>query len=72
MAGFRPTFTWQPGEVIRDNYGLLLPDDLPPGDYRLIAGLYLPTTMERLAASTAEGVPLGDHVSITNIGVRDH
>jgi hypothetical protein len=72
VAGFRPTSSWQPGEVIRDNYGLLLPAEMPPGDYELIAGLYLPTTMERLAVSTSQGVLLGDHVSVTSISLRDH
>ncbi|MCY3833708.1 MAG: glycosyltransferase family 39 protein [Chloroflexi bacterium] len=32
--------TWEPGAPIVDNHGLLMPADLPPGDYRLIAGLY--------------------------------
>ncbi len=41
VGGFRPTPTWQPGQLIRDNYGLALPPDLPPGRYQLIAGLYL-------------------------------
>jgi len=36
----RPTTSWQVGEHIDDNYGILLPDDLPPGTYALEIGMY--------------------------------
>lgn len=36
----RPTTGWAAHEVILDQHTLTLPPDLPPGDYRLIAGLY--------------------------------
>ena len=71
VAGFRPTDSWHPGELIRDNYGLELPPDLAPGLYRLIAGLYLPPSQERLEASTLDGMPLGDYVLLTEIVVLD-
>ena len=38
--GFFPTAPLQPSETITDNLALPLPLDLPPGDYRLIGGLY--------------------------------
>jgi hypothetical protein len=44
----RPTDTWQPGEVVLDNHGLLIPPGTPPGTYRRIIGLYDAQTMERL------------------------
>lgn len=34
------TSTWIPGEIIKDNHGILLPDDLSPGVYSLLIGLY--------------------------------
>ncbi len=37
--GERPTVEWAPGDVVRDHQGLLLPADLPAGDYRLVVGL---------------------------------
>ena len=40
--GLAPTDTWQPGVVVRDPYRLAIPADAPPGDYRLIIGLYTP------------------------------
>jgi hypothetical protein len=42
FAGTRPTTSWQPGELVRDEYPLSLPDGLPAGKYRLVVGLYQP------------------------------
>lgn len=39
-GGLAKTVDWAPGEVVLDNHALSLPPDLPPGSYRLIAGLY--------------------------------
>jgi hypothetical protein len=36
----RPTTTWQPGELVEDNYGIVVPDDLPAGSYTLEIGMY--------------------------------
>lgn len=67
VGGFRPTSSWQPGEGIGDNHGLELPVGLEPGEYQLIAGLYLPATLERLVVNTADGTELGDYVLLTTI-----
>ena len=40
LNGARPTWSWQPGEVIADEVVLNLPADLPAGPYRLTTGLY--------------------------------
>ena len=37
-----------PGQSVTQGYGLALPQDLPPGSYPLIAGLYLGDTGQRL------------------------
>lgn len=39
-GGSALTRSWAPGEPVLDNHGLLIPNDLPAGEYRLIAGLY--------------------------------
>ena len=44
----RPTTTWQPGETVLDNHGLLIPPGTPPGSYRCIVGMYDAETLERL------------------------
>ncbi|MBN1180545.1 MAG: YfhO family protein [Anaerolineae bacterium] len=48
----RPTTGWLPGEVVLDQRVLTLPVDLPPGEYRLQAGLY---TLEGGRLTTPEG-----------------
>jgi hypothetical protein len=45
---FFPTSVWDVGEIIADTYSLVLPPDIPPGDYTLNAGFYDLSTMERL------------------------
>jgi hypothetical protein len=56
------TTTWAPGEYVREGHRLALPDDLPAGDYRLIVGMYLPESGERLPVYDQTGRPAGDHV----------
>jgi len=58
------TTTWAPGEVVRDRHRLALPPDLPPGEYRLIAGMYLPDSGTRLPVFDPAGQPDGDHVTL--------
>ena len=53
LAGAAPTSTWTPGEIIADTYTLSLPENLPPGDYKLITGFYLFETGGRLAVHQA-------------------
>jgi hypothetical protein len=53
-AGACPSEGWLPGEYLEDAHSLFLPDNLLPGDYRLVAGLYDPDTQRRL--TSADGV----------------
>jgi hypothetical protein len=52
-CGRAPTSAWQPGEDIADPHAVSLPDDLPPGDYRLVAGMYDAATGRRWAVPNA-------------------
>jgi hypothetical protein len=47
-GGFSPTSDWNEGDEIVDRHGLLLPDNLPSGEYVLAVGMYLPATGVRL------------------------
>ncbi|HEX6383072.1 MAG TPA: glycosyltransferase family 39 protein [Anaerolineae bacterium] len=52
-----PTTIWQPGQTIIDNHGILLPATTPPGQYRLIVGLYdFADPSARLPIRTSAGV----------------
>jgi 4-amino-4-deoxy-L-arabinose transferase-like glycosyltransferase len=42
LQGAYPTGQWKAGEIVTDTPNLALPPDLPPGDYNLVMGLYLP------------------------------
>jgi hypothetical protein len=56
----RPTTGWAPGEVIIDERVLEIPVDAPPGEYRLITGLYDPGTWDRLTlADGATTIQIG-------------
>ncbi len=46
--GVVPTDRWTTGAVVEDVVWLDLPSDLPPGEYRLLVGMYSLDTMERL------------------------
>ncbi|MEW5958852.1 MAG: glycosyltransferase family 39 protein [Chloroflexota bacterium] len=64
LGSIYPTSLWPVGELIREaNDDLMLPVDLPPGDYELWVGLYLLETGERLPvqndASGENAVKLG-------------
>ena len=50
-----------------DRRGLALPDDLAPGDYTLIAGLYDAVTGLRLAVTGSDGTPQGDFVRLGTV-----
>ncbi len=59
-GGSLATTTWQPGDFIVDNHGLLIPADLPQGEYRLIAGLYdINDPLVRLPVGDSTYVELG-------------
>jgi hypothetical protein len=48
VAGQWPPTCWHDGDVIVDKHIIMLPDDLDPGSYRLLTGLYDATTGKRL------------------------
>ncbi len=55
----RPTSSWQAGETVTDRHALWV-GALPPGEYSLVAGLYLPETGERLrTADGSDAVEIG-------------
>jgi mannosyltransferase len=68
VGGTRPTTTWQAGELIADNYGVLVLPGTPPGEHQLEVGMYDLETGVRLAVSR-DGEPLGDRVLLEPIHV---
>lgn len=69
VGGTRPTSDWEPSEIIEDHYGLQVAADAPPGEYRLITGMYFLPTGERLPITSIEGRPAGDYVELATIQI---
>lgn len=67
----RPTQTWDRPEetLISPHFTLSLPNDLPPGDYRVTLGLYNVETGERLPVRDASGALLGDAWELLRLSV---
>jgi len=62
------TTLWEPGQVITDNYGVLLPFGTPPGEARLAVGMYHHATGQRLPV---QGAPASDQgrIFLTSVQV---
>ncbi len=52
-----PTSTWRPGAIVVDHNDVYLPPNLPPGEYRVVMGLYDPATGAR-SPVTADAIPV--------------
>jgi hypothetical protein len=50
LNGTYPTSLWQPGEIVNQRVNLTLPPNTPPGEYRLVTGMYEANTGARLKA----------------------
>jgi hypothetical protein len=69
--GDRPTWSWEPAELIVDPHTVALPSDLTEGDYTLVAGLYDWRTGERLPVlSPGKESNSKAHVPVATLTVR--
>lgn len=59
LRGAYPTSLWPVGEVVQDSFTLTVRAGTPPGDYPVIAGLYLLPELRRLQTGSADHVALG-------------
>jgi 4-amino-4-deoxy-L-arabinose transferase-like glycosyltransferase len=67
--GAYPCTLWQVNEVVKDTHHILLPKELPPGDYELRVGMYALQTGERLeVASDISGSQ--SYVVLTSLGTQ--
>jgi hypothetical protein len=69
--GDRPTWSWSPDETIVDPHTVVLPWDLPEGEFALTTGLYDWQTGERLPVYRSDGTRLTeDRVPVATLVVR--
>lgn len=60
-----PSTQWRTGDMVPDVHTLEIPDDLQPGAYRLVAGVYVSTFVEkRLPATFGLDTSLGDAATV--------
>jgi hypothetical protein len=70
VYGFTPTTRWMPGELIVDRHDLVLPADLSPGRYTLLAGLYDFETLQNLIPTDEDSRALGNRVRLGSLVVK--
>jgi len=70
VGGWRRTTGWEAGELINDNYGLMIPEDALEGEYELVVGMY-DLEGDRLPVLDDAGQVVGDKVSLGVIKVGD-
>ena len=63
--GTYPTTEWTAGETVFDQYLIPLKEGAPPGDYRLLIGMYDPASGQRLAVLDDKGATIGDSVQLS-------
>jgi hypothetical protein len=68
--GDAPTSTWEPGQTIADEYGLVIYPDTPPDVYDVEIGFYLAETGERLRIVGQGGRLLDDRVLLSKVRVK--
>jgi hypothetical protein len=68
VDGFYPTTEWEVGEIVRDQYDLIISPEVPPGQYQLEIGMYLAETGERLRVS--DGNFETDRVLLNEVEIR--
>lgn len=65
VGDLRITTTWRAGEIIADNYGVLIEPGTPPGEYKLVLGMYRVDNGARLRIDDD-----GDHLVLGSLHVR--
>ena len=71
VDGFYPTTGWKAGEIVRDQYDILISSDAPPGEYQIEVGMYLVGTGERLMVQDENGPYQGDSIFLGPVWVQD-
>ena len=75
LGGSAPTHLWipkwLPGQRLTDPYRLVLPDNLPPGEYYIEVGLYEMVGQRRLHMADAAGNLIGDRLILGPVQVLE-
>jgi len=70
VKGTHPTTSWLPGEVVSDEYEIVVDATAPAGEYQIEVGMYDSGTMLRLPAFDEQGNPLpSDRILLSKVRV---
>jgi 4-amino-4-deoxy-L-arabinose transferase-like glycosyltransferase len=70
QGGALPTDRWDVGQIVQDNYALVVSPDALPGPHTLEVGMYLLRTLDRLPVRDPDsGAVLGDRVVLGSVEV---
>ncbi|MCK4452161.1 MAG: hypothetical protein KAX26_16430, partial [Anaerolineae bacterium] len=70
QGGTAPTSTWGKGQVVVDEYELVIAPDAPPDVYEVEVGLYLAETGDRLDLLDQQGRLMGNRVLLSKVRVK--
>jgi hypothetical protein len=70
VSGTYPTTLWVSGEVVVDEYELVVKADAPPGEYVVEIGLYVAETGQRLPVLDDIGQIVGDRILLGQVQVK--
>ena len=70
VDGLYPTTKWQAGEIVRDQYDLIISPDAPSGKYRIEIGMYTAQTGQRLSVLDSEGQQMRDRILLGPITIE--
>jgi hypothetical protein len=59
IDALQPMSRWAVGQVLRDPYAIVVPAELPVGEYRVVIGIYDPETGQRLPTQQGDALTLG-------------
>ena len=67
VDGSYPTTFWEPGETVKDEHVVAIPQGASPGEFRLQVGMYRATDGQRLPVMDDSGQDIGDAVPLANV-----
>lgn len=71
LGGSYPTTLWRPGEVVTDEYTLVVDADAPPGEHVIEIGLYVAENGQRLPILDEAGQAIGDRILLSQVLVTE-
>ncbi len=71
VGGSYPTTLWAPGEVVTDEYTLVVDAGAPPGERVLEIGLYVAESGQRLPVLDEAGQVIGDRILLSQVRVTE-